>query len=219
MRLSKRLFQVAKYIEGFHSLVDVACDHGYLGIYCALNYDMDKVLLTDINQEPLRMAIQNISNFGLEGQVFAQLGDGLKPVDSAYDVISICGVGGKLIADILHSDLKVAKSAKRLVLCANNDNYTLRSFLANNGFEIVQEEMVLDYKYYEIIVAEPTSSKPLYTELELKYGPLLLKKKSQSFYDFYQKKLKTLEKQSVNAKKSGKEELVDKIKELKKILD
>jgi tRNA (adenine22-N1)-methyltransferase len=85
------------------------------------------------------------------------------------------------LVDILNNDLEKAKKAKRLILSANNDVKLLREFLMNNHFMITSEVMVYDYKYYEILVAEYTSKNVNYTELELKYGPYLLKEKSADF--------------------------------------
>ena len=46
MAISKRLKAIAKYIEGYDSLADIACDHGYLGIYAVEEYNLKEVLLT-----------------------------------------------------------------------------------------------------------------------------------------------------------------------------
>ena len=51
MAISKRLMTVAKYIHGYDTLADIACDHGYLGIYAAQNFNIKEVLLTDINEK------------------------------------------------------------------------------------------------------------------------------------------------------------------------
>ena len=219
MKLSKRLSVIASFIKGFKSLADIACDHGYLGIYAALNYDLETVLLTDINELPLASAKANITKFSVTDKVNTALGNGLEPLDKDYEVISISGIGGSLLVDILNNDLEKAKKAKRLILSANNDVKLLREFLMNNHFMITSEVMVYDYKYYEILVAEYTSKNVNYTELELKYGPYLLKEKSADFINHYQKLLKTLENQLTKVNNlEARTNLLKRIEEIKSIL-
>ena len=220
MALSKRLLEIAKYIDGYESLADIACDHGYLGIYAALNYNLKEVLLTDINEMPLASAKENVAKRNLDNIVKTVLGDGLAPLDKDYDVISIAGIGGVLLVQILQNDLEKAKRAKRLILCSNTDTDLVRRFLISNGFVIEAEEMVHDYKYYEIIVAKYTCMNSLYSELELKYGPMLLKAKSKEFCDYYTRQLNLYKMQveKINDLVS-KEKLQDKIDEINKILE
>ena len=45
MAISKRLKAIAKYIEGYDTLADIACDHGYLGIYAVEEYNLKEVFL------------------------------------------------------------------------------------------------------------------------------------------------------------------------------
>ena len=219
MKLSKRLSVIASFIKGFKSLADIACDHGYLGIYAALNYDLKEVLLTDINELPLASAKANIDKFSVKDKVNTALGNGLEPLDKDYEVISISGIGGSLLVDILNNDLEKAKKAKRLILSANNDVKLLREFLMNNHFMITSEVMVYDYKYYEILVAEYTPEDVKYTEMELKYGPYLLKEKSADFINHYQKLLKTLENQLTKVNNlEARTNLLKRIEEIKSIL-
>ena len=67
MAISKRLKAIAKYIEGYETLADIACDHGYLGIYAVEEYNLKEVLLTDINPMPLASAVKNVENKNIDG--------------------------------------------------------------------------------------------------------------------------------------------------------
>lgn len=219
MKLSKRLQAIANYVNGFHSLADIACDHGYLGIYCALNYELDEVLLTDINNMPLESAMRNCQLYQVDQIVKTALGDGLAPLKKCYDVISISGIGANLMVNILKQDLEKAKSAKRLILSANNDVKLLREFLMNNRFEIIAEEMVYEYKYYEIIVCKPTDEKLNYTDLEIKYGPYLIKEKSANYQNYYHNLLSLLVQQAENVcNEEAKIKLLERIKEIESII-
>ena len=220
MSISKRLKAIAKYVDGYESLADIACDHGYLGIYATENYGLKKVLLTDINPMPLASAIKNTNNKNLTDIITCKLGDGLAPLTEDYDVITISGIGGILLKEILQKDLDKCIKAKRLILCPNTDLYEVRKFLHENKFIIFDEEIVFDYKYYEIIICNYVGKKQNYTDFELKYGPILLQKKSKEYLDYYKEQIKLFEKQITFINDSqAKEKLSIKIKEIKSILD
>ena len=195
MAISLRLKAIAKYTEGFDSLADIACDHGYLGIYAAKNYGLKEVLLTDINPMPLASAIANSEKNNLTDVITCKLGNGLAPLDHDYDVISISGIGGILLKEILTNDIERCKGAKRLILCPNTDLYEVRKFLAENMFMIEIEEVVYEYKFYQIIVAKYVGNSIIYNELELKYGPKLLENKGEEFIRLYKEQLKFFENQ------------------------
>ena len=219
MAISLRLKTIAKYTEGFNSLADIACDHGYLGIYAAKNYGLKEVLLTDINPMPLASAIENSKKNNLTGIITCKLGNGLAPLDHDYDVISISGIGGILLKEILAQDIDRCKNAKRLILCPNTDLYEVRKFLADNKFEIEIEEVVHEYKYYQIIVAKYIGQVVNYNELELKYGPILLQNKDEEFISLYKEQLKFYENQlSYVLDVIAKEKISSKISEIKAIL-
>ena len=219
MAISKRLKAIAKYTEGFTSLADIACDHGYLGIYAVEKYGLNKVLLTDINPMPLASAINNCKNKNLENVISCKLGDGLAPLDEDYEVISISGIGGMLMKDILSKDILKCQKAKRLILCPNTDLYEVRKFLNDNDFIIDDEEMIYEHKYYEIIVTHYSGEQQNYSEQELKYGPILLEKMSKEFVNHYKEQIVLFENQIqfINDFVS-KEKLSTKITEIKIIL-
>ena len=219
MAISKRLKAIAKYTEGFKSLADIACDHGYLGIYAVENYGLEEVLLTDINPMPLASAIKNTELKNLEHIITCKLGDGLTPLEKDYEVITISGIGGMLMKDILFKGLDRIKNAKRLVLCPNTDAYEVRKFLIDNGFAITHEEMVFENKYYEIIISKFENTRLSHNDLELKYGPVLLKTKPIEFINYYKEQLKFYEKQIIKITDSiSKEKMKNKIDEINMIL-
>ena len=219
MNISKRLKAIAKYTDGFKSLADIACDHGYLGIYAAEHYGLKKVLLTDINPMPLASAVKNCKSRNLEDVICCKLGDGLNPLTEDYEVISISGIGGILMKDILSEGIDRIKSAKRLILCPNTDLYEVRKFLSDNMFVIEFEEIIHEHKYYEIIVAKYVGQPQNYSEIELKYGPHLIKSKSDEFISNYKLQLEMLNKQIVLINDiNAKEKISLKINEISKIL-
>lgn len=216
--ISKRLKEIAKYVEGYTSLADIACDHGYLGIYVATKYHLDEILLTDINELPLKSAIHNASKLNISN-IYFRLGNGLAPLEHDYDVICIAGLGGHLLVDILNEGINRAKAAKRLILSPNCDTYVVRKFLAKHGFNITFEEMIFDKKYYQIIIANYTGTDIRYSNEELTFGPILLKTKPSIFIQYYEELLKRFESEYKKIRdENSKQNLLLKIESIKKIL-
>ena len=90
----------------------------------------------------------------------------------------------------------------------------------NNQFEIITEEMVYDYKYYEIIICRSTDEKFYYTDLEIKYGPYLMKEKSANFQNYYYNLLSLLVQQAENVcNEEAKTKLLERIREIKSIIN
>lgn len=183
--ISKRLKEIAKYTKGYNLLLDVGSDHGLLPIYAINNNFVNDAIASDINYKPLIKAKENYTKYNLEIKTIVF--DGIPETNS--DVIAICGMGAELIIQILEKTLKNAKNLKRLILSPNNDYYILRQYL-NNKFNIVDEEVIIDRNhYYEVIVLEEGNSN--YTDKELYFGPILLKKRTKEFIDKLNKDLST----------------------------
>jgi len=205
----KRIIHIGTLAKDFNSLVDIGTDHAYLPIYLALNYDYKHILATDINSGPLEAAKKNIAKYHLENIIELKLCDGLDQIEGKYDLLSICGMGGKLITNILEKGLNKIDNFSYLILSPNNNQHFVREFLAQNNYEIVDESNVFDYKYYEVIVAKKSLNKVDYSDLEIKYGPILLKKKNDLFIAHYEADLKHL-------KEKNSPYLVKQIEELEK---
>ena len=91
-------------------------------------------------------------------------------------------MGGLLIKDIIDKGLNKITNQK-LILEPNNKQYELRLFLNQNGFKIIDEYSLIDQnKYYEIIIAIKDNEK--LSDFELKYGPILLKKRDEVFINY-----------------------------------
>ena len=67
-------------------------------------------------------------------------GDGIKILeDGEVDAVTIAGMGGVLMTEILGANLKKTKSFKKFVLQPRNGQGKLRWWLLNNGFSIEKE--------------------------------------------------------------------------------
>ena len=212
--ISKRLKESAKYLNGFYCLADCGTDHGYLPIYAIKQGFVQKAIASDNKEYPLKNAITNIE---LE-QVTVEtlLADGLSYLNPEIDVVSILGMGGRLIVDILkNADVK---HVKRFVLSPNSDQEALRKHLQDHQFQIVAEEIIKDKsKFYQIIVAEPGDMK--LSPVELEFGPIIIKDSTDIFKEYIHKLIQKLEQALKQAKtKESQSSLEERIHVLKEVI-
>ena len=133
-KLSNRLKAIAKFVEKKDSVVDVGCDHGYLSIYLKKVINVKKIIASDINQNALNSAINNIKKSNLD--IETVLSDGIKDVNlKGINTLVISGMGTSTILHIL-SDSDKLKNINKLLLQSNNDHEDLRKNL--NLFNIYQ---------------------------------------------------------------------------------
>ena len=195
--VNKRLEIVNKYIDIDDTLADIGCDHGYLGIM-AINKGVKFVQFIDNKQGPLSSAKQNCVNINEDYLEFT-LSSGLNNLNPKVDTIAFCGVGGELLVEVLKEDLDKEKKIKKLILQPNKNEASLRKFLSDNNFEILNEEVVFDKdKFYEIIICSYTDKVLNYSDLDIKYGPILRINKSTSFINKWNDKLTKYQKINQN---------------------
>ena len=188
MNLSKRLLAVADMITDGNRVADVGTDHGYIPIYLALHNRVPSAIAMDINKGPLKRAVDNIKQYGVEDIVSTRLSDGLKELkEGEADTVVIAGMGVILTNRILSEGIHVIKSVKELVLSPHSDVELVRSRLGALGFAIEDESMVLDEgKYYFIIKAVPKTPES-YDELSLYFGRILLERKDITLKAYLEK--------------------------------
>ncbi len=186
-----RIDLIASLARGSNVLCDIGCDHAYSIIKALKYYNVSKAIASDINQGPLDNAKNNIYSEGLESRVDFIKSDGFSDINSFFDTAIISGMGGNLIIDILSKGLDKIKG-KKLIISANCDSFLVRKYLTKNGFYIKDEYAIYDSnKYYEIMVFE--EGKVEYASFELKYGPILLAKKTEDYIKEYESRLKKID--------------------------
>lgn len=189
MTLSKRLIASANFIKGFNCLADCGTDHAYLPIYVVKEGFVNSAIASDNKLGPLTNAKKNIIQASLLMKVKIKYADGLNYLNKDIDIVSVLGMGGRLITEILSKANK--QYVKRLVLGPNSEAKILREYLMENNFKIVNEELVEENgKYYQIIVCEPGNMD--LNELELEFGPIILKNKTPEFKDYITKLITNL---------------------------
>lgn len=161
-------------------IADIGSDHAFLPIALVLNGKVTRAYASEVNEGPYEATVKNIEKHGVSNYVTAVLSDGISELETDVNTISICGMGGSLIVDILDKGKSKLGHVSTLVLQPNNNEENVRIWLMNNGYKIVFEKLIEeDGRFYEIIKAEKGNGS--YDKEELFFGPVLLKEKSESF--------------------------------------
>ncbi len=138
------------------TVADIGCDHGYLGIYlCERDIlESGRVLACDLREGPLKIAEGNIAGSGFSDRIETRLSDGLEKIEPGEaDIITINGMGGELIFDILKRGEQVIKKAEYAVVSPQSKIPAFRYCMKRCGIDIIHEEVVYDVgKYYHIMV-------------------------------------------------------------------
>lgn len=220
--LSHRLQEVASFVPKGARLLDVGSDHAYLPIYLLEQGLIDFAVAGEVIKGPYESAVANVSESGLSDQIAVRLADGLAALNDndAIDLITICGMGGRLITDILAAGSDKLNAIKQIILQPNNCEDDLRSWLVANDFMIRAEKMVKDkHKYYEILVVE--KGQMTLSDKDLRFGPFLRQERSSIFKERWRKELAKLELALTKVpakKKADNMFLSTKIKQIKEVL-
>lgn len=179
---SKRLLAIAKAIAQHKQgtiLADIGTDHAYLPCFLYDQGVIEKAYACDVTEGPLASSKQTIIANHMEGKIIPLLGNGLDPiVNEDVDMISICGMGGMLMIEIL--DAHNEMHDHRFFLQANNGLAELRAYLAGHHFCIIDEDLVEDaHHIYEYMVVE--KGEMVLGEDDLLFGPINRQKKTELF--------------------------------------
>lgn len=139
--LDNRLALCAGFVRENSSLADIGTDHAYLPVWLALNHKIKSAVACDIRPLPLKNAQNNIDLYGVGDIVSTVLSDGLDEISpECADDIVIAGMGGELISKIISRTLWLRDENKRLILQPMTRADSLRLFLCQNGFKIINEK-------------------------------------------------------------------------------
>ena len=175
MILDVRLGAAAALVPKGARLADIGSDHAYLPISLCLDGKIDCALASDINEGPVAAAVANIKKNGLCDKIEAIRADGL---DGAREFdptcITILGMGGELIVSILDRADWIRDEKITLILQPMTHPEALSRYLAEKGFESIDETIVRDGgrddRIYRIISARYTGKSADVGEVEALVG-------------------------------------------------
>ena len=220
--ISKRLELVASFVPQGAILLDVGSDHAYLPIELVERGKIESAIAGEVVEGPYQSAVKNVEAHGLKEKIQVRLANGLAAFEEAdkVSVITIAGMGGRLIARILEEGLDKLANVERLILQPNNREDDLRIWLQDHGFEIVAESILEESgKFYEILVVEAGQMK--LSASDVRFGSFLSKEVSPVFVQKWQKEAEKLEfalRQIPEKNLEERQVLVDKIQAIKEVL-
>jgi tRNA (adenine22-N1)-methyltransferase len=190
--LSMRLERVAAHVPAGARLADIGSDHGYLPVALLRRGAIAAAVAGEVALTPFHAANRTVRENGLEPQITVRLANGLAAIEPGDGItaVSICGMGGETIRDILDSGKAYLSGQERLILQPNGGEQPLRQWLMENGYRILCEDVLRENRFdYEIIVAE-RAGPVTYTAQELYFGPLQMQARSPAFLLKWQHKLR-----------------------------
>ncbi|MCD8098510.1 MAG: class I SAM-dependent methyltransferase, partial [Lachnospiraceae bacterium] len=187
--LSRRLERLAAYVTEGNRLADIGTDHAYLPIALVQAGRIPSAIAADVNEGPLLRADEHIRTAGLDRQIETRLSDGLSRIrQGEADTVVIAGMGGQLMKKILEGGAHCLTSVSELVLQPQSEISLLRGWLAEHGFCITDEDIVLEEgKYYPLFRAVHGSPEVELSPSELSFGRAAIQRSPQVMLDFLER--------------------------------
>ena len=150
---------------------DIGTDHAHLPAALLQRGRCRHMVLTDLSESALRNARDEMIRLGLTDRVSLRAGDGLAPLTEACGMISVTGMGGRTIREILLNGRDKLQGAS-LILSAHTDLPLIRDAVCRIGYFLDREEPCFcGGRYYLVIRARPGVRKMSSREMRLG-GPL-----------------------------------------------
>lgn len=194
LKISERLATVASLIPKGAHLVDVGTDHGYVPIWLLQKQHIVSAIAMDVNKGPLARARENRDKYGFTDVMDLRLSNGLEKLKPGEgDSVLIAGMGGPLMIRIIEEGRKNASSIQTWVLQPQSEIPSVRRYLHEHDFKIIEEIMLKDDgKYYMAMKAVPGHEEP-WNELEYLFGKDLLLNQHPVLKEFVEKEMRLYE--------------------------
>jgi tRNA (adenine22-N1)-methyltransferase len=171
---------VAELLEHAETVADIGTDHALLPIYLIENNMAKKVIACDIAKGPLEVAEKNVIKKGVADKVLLRLANGLDKVDeNECNAVTIAGMGGETIAEILNNAPWLKTKKPVLILQPMTSDDKLREYLVENGFQILKEKCTFSKgRVYTVMKAVYTGKNISYKEDYFYTGEILSEPKT-----------------------------------------
>ncbi len=169
--LDERLSLVAAMYEPCPWGADIGTDHAYLPRYLLKAGICQQMIAADVSEGALANARATLTRARLLDRAVLTLADGLEAVDRPCGCVSLTGMGGDTMADILRRGADRLQGAV-LVLSAHTELALVRQAVQDIGYHIVREELCRAAgRFYICWRAEPGGE--MLSEDDLLFGGLL----------------------------------------------
>jgi len=218
MNLSKRMLQIALLAHSYAKIADIGCDHGKLDLFLAKHYGTF-CIASDISRQAVVRLKKTVLDLQLEDRIQVVESDGLSHLQEKVDAVIISGMGSHTMIDIFQKNISYFQKISTYILSSQQDVFLLRKFMQEQGYSILDEVMVWEHnKYYPIVVFQKGSCH--YSDFELRYGPVFLQKKEETYLTYLKSELYKKEEilNKISSQPFLKLQLKKEIKEIKDFL-
>ena len=189
--LDERLSLVYDMYDPCVLAADIGTDHGQLASALLRSGRCERMILTDISASALSHARAEMIRCRLMPRVSLRLGDGFAPLEEACQMISVTGMGGRTIRDILMQGAGKLRGAS-LVLSAHTDLPLVRRAVMDIGYHLDREEPCFAAgRFYLVLRARP--GQELLTNNQLCLGVRLQESGSPLLMAWYARRIAVLE--------------------------
>lgn len=184
-KLSKRLQAVASFVEPGSYLADIGADHASLPIYLVSTGRISYAMAVENKIGPFVRMKGNIEASGYSSSIHPSMSDGISHISDEVNCLTLCGMGGLLACEILEAHPEKLFGVQSIILDPHTDLKAVRERVSALGFHISDETMVYEDKiYYSIIKFVSGAPKRPYTQSELLFGPVNIRKRDAVFLEW-----------------------------------
>jgi tRNA (adenine22-N1)-methyltransferase len=182
MTLSKRLREVASFVDSGATIADVGSDHAELPIALLEEGKIRSAVAIENKPGPYSRMKNAVLSSPFEAEIKLSLSDGISFLPPEVDTLVIAGMGGKNIIKILSDHPENLSKVKSLILDAHSEREALIAFLGRISFRVEAEDFFYDEGIaYDVIKAVKNKGPIDYNEQECRFGPSNLKHPNPDF--------------------------------------
>ena len=171
IHLDSRLSLACDLYDSCELAADIGTDHAHLPAALLQRGRCQHMILTDLSESALRNARNEMIRYRLMDRVSLRVGEGLVPLSETCGMISITGMGGRTIRDILLQGRDRLQGAS-LLLSAHTDLPLIRETVETIGYHLdCEEPCFCAGRYYLVMRARPGAVSLSSREIRLG-GPL-----------------------------------------------
>ena len=191
IRLDARLSLAYDLYDPSDVAADIGTDHACLPAALLQRGRCRHMILTDLSESALQNARNRMIRLRLTDRVSMRVGDGLSPLNEKCGMISVTGMGGRTIRDILLTGRDKLQDAS-LILSAHTDLPLIREAVSMIGYHIDQEEPCFCAgRFYLVLRARPGARD--ISPREIRLGSALFSSSSNQLIPYLSRRRDVLE--------------------------
>lgn len=180
--LSKRLYDAYQMIPKDQVVMDIGADRGLLAKELARSNV--KVYASENKKGPFQALVDNTllerEQYGLEC-IFT---DGIDILPSRVTTLSIMGMGGGTIYDILSRHEEKLGQIQYLLIEPQSDFILPLKYLLDRNYHVIDGHYVFEKRYYPMLLLKKEDSEMKYDEVELCFGIFPLRSQDKVLKDY-----------------------------------